>query len=497
MASAGKSEGTSGRPGPAGRGPLADGFLFGVATAGFQIEGGFNGPGQPANNWLAWEQTGRVTPSGDAVDFWRRPEEALDRAAALGCDSFRLGVEWARVQPDGTGVDQVALDRYVAITEACVERGLTPLVTLHHFTHPQWLGEDLWLRPDAVARFEAWARVVVPALAPTVRHWVTLNEINVMALMTYLLGAFPPGRLGGIGDTAVALDSMLAAHVRAYDVIHAQRPDAVVTTNNFCMTVYEYDRMLLDVLLSRSMGIDRPDLDGWIDERRRGHYGMLPSPGVGEALLRRAGCRRRPLRLERTPWRRAAPRARCHRGQPARADPRRPGRRLLRPAGLAALPAARPPHRRRSQSAARPRAVGRPAGPGGPDPLAGRPGRAHPRPAPVGRGERALQPAAQRALARSARRLGPTPLPAGQRGGRGRRRRRRRAGRGLLALVAGRQLRVGVLRAPLRHPRRGPRPRRAGRDVARDRRHGSGRRRRLPLDHLGPAGRRPLGAAPG
>ena len=288
MASAGESEGSGGR-GRTAQALLPDGFLFGVATAGFQIEGGFNGPGQPANNWLAWEQTGRVTPSGDAVDFWRRPEQALDRAAALGCDSFRLGVEWARVQPDGDGVDKGALDRYVAITEACVERGLTPLVTLHHFTHPQWLGEDLWLRPDAVARFEAWARIVVPALAPTVRHWVTLNEINVMALSTYLLGAFPPGRLGGIGDTAVALDSLLAAHVRAYDVIHAERPDAVVTTNNFCMTVYEYDRLLLDVLLSRSMGIERRDLDGWIDGRRRGHYGLLPSPGVGESLLRRAG----------------------------------------------------------------------------------------------------------------------------------------------------------------------------------------------------------------
>ena len=281
MASAGESEGSGGR-GRTAQALLPDGFLFGVATAGFQIEGGFNGPGQPANNWLAWEQTGRVTPSGDAVDFWRRPEQALDRAAALGCDSFRLGVEWARVQPDGDGVDKGALDRYVAITEACVERGLTPLVTLHHFTHPQWLGEDLWLRPDAVARFETWARIVVPALAPTVRHWVTLNEINVMALSTYLLGAFPPGRLGGIGDTAVALDSLLAAHVRAYDVIHAERPDAVVTTNNFCMTVYEYDRLLLDVLLSRSMGIERRDLDGWIDGRRRGHYGLLPSPGVGE-----------------------------------------------------------------------------------------------------------------------------------------------------------------------------------------------------------------------
>jgi beta-glucosidase/6-phospho-beta-glucosidase/beta-galactosidase len=265
-----------------------------VATAGFQVEGGFNGPGEPANNWLAWEQTGRVTPSGDAVGFWDRPEEALDRAAALGCDSFRLSVEWARVVPDGCAVDRVALGRYVDIVEGCVQRGLTPLVTLHHFTAPAWLGDDLWLRPDAADRYAAWARVVVPALAPSVRHWVTVNEINVMGLMTYLLGAFPPGRTLAFGETATALDSLLCAHVLGYDIIHAERPDAVVTTNNACLTVYEHDRMLVDLLLARSNGVGRRDVDDWIAERRRGHYAHLPTPGVREAALRRAGARLAP-----------------------------------------------------------------------------------------------------------------------------------------------------------------------------------------------------------
>ena len=284
------TESDSARP-AAGREVLPEGFRFGVATAGFQGEGGFNGPGEPANNWLAWEQTGRVEPSGDAVGFWARPEEALDRAAALGCDSFRLGVEWARVVPDGRRVDRAALDRYVAIVAACVERGLAPLVTLHHFTGPAWLGEDLWLRPDAPARFAEWAGLVVPALAPFVRHWVTLNELNILAVQTYLTGDFPPGRTLAFDDAAVALDNLLAAHVLGYDVIHAARPDAVVTTNNFCLTVYEYDRMLTDLLLSRSHGIGRRDLDGWIAERRRRHYGLLASPGLGETLLRRAGAR--------------------------------------------------------------------------------------------------------------------------------------------------------------------------------------------------------------
>ena len=100
---------------------MPPGFLLGVATAGFQIEGGFNGPGQPANNWSAWEQVGRVTPSGDAVGFWDRPEEALDRAADLGCDSFRLSVEWARVVPECGGVDRAALEGYRTVVDGCVE----------------------------------------------------------------------------------------------------------------------------------------------------------------------------------------------------------------------------------------------------------------------------------------------------------------------------------------------------------------------------------------
>ena len=286
-------------PGAADSGPgdpvLPAEFLFGVATAGFQVEGGFNGPGQPANNWLAWEQVGRVEPSGDAVGFWERPDEALDRAAALGCDSFRLGVEWARVLPDARGVDRAALDRYLAIVEGCVSRGMVPLVTLHHFTHPAWLGEDLWLRPDAPARFAAYARVVVSTLAPVVRHWVTLNEINVLALETYVLGTFPPGRRIGFADAAIALDNLLSAHAFGYDAVHAERPDAVVTTNNACLTVYEYDRMLVDLLLARGHGVERGDLDEWIADRRRGHYALLPTPGPGESLLRRASARLAPF----------------------------------------------------------------------------------------------------------------------------------------------------------------------------------------------------------
>ncbi len=262
------------------------GFHFGVATAGFQVEGGFNGAGEPANNWLAWEQVGRVEPSGSAVGFWDRPEEALDRAAGLGCNSFRLSVEWARVMPDPHNVDRSALARYATIVAACIERGLEPLVTLHHFTHPAWLGEDLWTRPDAPGRFRAWAELVVESLAPSVRLWVTINEINVLALESWLLGSFPPGRHLAHDDAAIAVGNLLAAHVAGYEIIHQWRPDAEVTTNNGCATVYEHDRLLSDLLLSRRLEVDRGDVFTWLAERRQRHDRLVPAPGVGERVLR-------------------------------------------------------------------------------------------------------------------------------------------------------------------------------------------------------------------
>ena len=101
----------------ADRGLVPPGLLFGVATSGFQIEGGFNGPGEPANNWRGWERSGRIEPSGVACDFWRHPEEALDRAASIGCDAFRLSVEWARIEPEDGVVDRAALVFHIAFTD--------------------------------------------------------------------------------------------------------------------------------------------------------------------------------------------------------------------------------------------------------------------------------------------------------------------------------------------------------------------------------------------
>ncbi|HWC09948.1 MAG TPA: family 1 glycosylhydrolase, partial [Acidimicrobiales bacterium] len=267
--------------------PLPAGFRFGVATAGFQVEGGYNLPGQPANNWRDWEEGGRVEPSETALDFWNRWEDHLDRAVAAGCDAFRLSVEWARCEPAEGRTDESAFERYATIVDGCTDRGLLPVVALHHFAHPHWLGPDLWLRLDAPERFAGWAETVAARLGSRARHWITLNEPNALAALTWVTGAFPPGRLAAVGDLVRASDHLLAAHVLAYGALHRHRPDAVVSVNNHASSVYELDRLLLDVLLARGRGVDRHRLGTWLRERRRAWYAALPPPGRREALLRR------------------------------------------------------------------------------------------------------------------------------------------------------------------------------------------------------------------
>ncbi|MGA2472323.1 MAG: family 1 glycosylhydrolase [Acidimicrobiales bacterium] len=285
---------------------LGEGFAAGVATSGYQIEGGFNGEGEPHNNWSGWEATGRVARSGVACDFWRHPEEALDRAAAIGCNAFRLSVEWARLEPRPGAFDDAALERYAAILAMCAARGMEPMVTLHHFTHPWWLGEEFWLRPGSPDVFARHVARVVPALAPYCRRWVTVNEPNIVMLMGWIEGACPPGRRMALSDAFCVLDNLLTAHVLAADAVTGEQRDAEVTINTSSSSVYELDRMLLDLLGLRDAGVDPSDVDRYVDERRAVHDAAFPPRHAGEAALRRFFAAVTPYGSEREPGRGSA-----------------------------------------------------------------------------------------------------------------------------------------------------------------------------------------------
>lgn len=253
---------------------MGEGFLWGVATSGYQSEGGFNGDGQPANNWASAERSGRAQRTGRATDFWTRYEEDFARARAMGCRAFRLGIEWARVQPSSSleelpaapPFDFAAIDAYADRLAACRAAGLEPVVTLQHFTHPAWLGVDAWLGDRAVDAFGEYVRVVVGRIneqlvgrggAP-LRYYVTLNEPNILVQNTYLAPGFP-GKKRGPQAGVEALARLLAAHVRGYNAIHDLHAahgwdEPMVTTNTFCSDTYWSERVIYDVLSLRERG---------------------------------------------------------------------------------------------------------------------------------------------------------------------------------------------------------------------------------------------------
>lgn len=204
------------------------GFLWGSATAAHQVEGN-----NTNNNWYAWENTpGKIVEgqkAGLACDWWGgRWKEDFDRAQLAGQNAHRFSIEWSRIQPKPDAWDESSLDQYLEMVRDLTKRGMTPLVTLHHFTDPLWLTEmGGWENPETPKLFSIYVRKVVAALKEYVKLWVTINEPNVYIMGGWVDGIFPPGKK----DLSLAMKvytNMVLGHAAAYRAIHELQPEAQV-----------------------------------------------------------------------------------------------------------------------------------------------------------------------------------------------------------------------------------------------------------------------------
>lgn len=204
------------------------GFLWGAATAAHQVEGG-----NTNNNWAAWEaQPGRILNgdhSGLACDWWSgRWKEDLDRAVETGQNSHRLSIEWSRIQPTPDRWDEDALDHYREIIRGMLSRGLTPMVTLHHFTDPLWFFEKGgWEQENAPELFDQFVCRAVEALKEYVTLWVTINEPNVYVLSGYMGSDFPPGK-GDLNAAFGVMRNLIRGHAAAYRSIKRIQKNSLV-----------------------------------------------------------------------------------------------------------------------------------------------------------------------------------------------------------------------------------------------------------------------------
>ncbi|MEK6221106.1 MAG: family 1 glycosylhydrolase, partial [Chloroflexota bacterium] len=204
------------------------GFQWGSATSSHQVEGN-----NTNNTWTAWEQQpGRVLNGGVAglaSDWWGgRWKEDFDRAAESGQNSLQLSIEWSRVQPTPDRWDENALDHYRGMIRGLDERGIKPLVTLHHFTDPLWLAlKGGWENDEIIQLFTTYTEKVVDILGGFVDKWVTLNEPNQYTAQGYIHGIFPPGHRN-MKLAFKVMENQIKAHAAAYQAIHKIQPHAQV-----------------------------------------------------------------------------------------------------------------------------------------------------------------------------------------------------------------------------------------------------------------------------
>jgi beta-glucosidase len=210
-------------------------FRFGTAIAQWQVEGDENDDGEIVDsNWYRWMEMdkaagGQRNPIGNG--FRTRFREDIQRAKDLGLDTFRLGIDWSRVEPEPDVFDEDEISHFVEVVTAIKNAGLEPVVTLYHWTVPTWVQQP---DPDAeggavdrmatdsrevVDDFEDFCRQIIPRIKDKVDTYTVLNEPFSMIVVGYIDGRFPPGKTLDIeGGTKLGIN-LLFMHAAAFNVI--------------------------------------------------------------------------------------------------------------------------------------------------------------------------------------------------------------------------------------------------------------------------------------
>ena len=208
-------------------------FVWGTATAAYQVEGAATEDGRGESIWDRFSATPGNVANGDtgavACDTYHRYAEDIRLMRTLGIGAFRLSVAWPRILPEGRGpVNRAGLDFYDRLVDDLLANGLDPYVTLYHWDLPQALEENGgWPVRDTVDAFTEYTEAVVARLGDRVRHWITQNEPWVISWLGYGLGVHAPGRTSD-SDALAAGHHILLAHGRAAEVLRREAPDSEV-----------------------------------------------------------------------------------------------------------------------------------------------------------------------------------------------------------------------------------------------------------------------------
>ncbi len=201
-------------------------FKFGSSVAAFQVEGN---SGERQTDWDEFLKANSniVRPDEKGPEWWKRgkAEHDLTQMADLGLKVQRISFEWGRIEPEKGVINYTAIERYKEIVKHIFDIGMSPMVTLNHFTLPSWVvKEGSWEAPHIALYFERYTELMLSEF-PEVTHWVTINEPNIMVVMGYFTRYFPPHK-GNLKSAIKARHNMIMAHRRAYHKIKDKNPNA-------------------------------------------------------------------------------------------------------------------------------------------------------------------------------------------------------------------------------------------------------------------------------
>jgi beta-glucosidase len=199
-------------------------FLWGTAISEYQVSGAV---GCPHSNWADWEiqrangsrRIARGRFSGNACDFKNKYHEYIAIMKELGTNAFRFSVEWSNVEPREGIFCAHALTYYSDFCDALINAGITPMITLHHFTDPGWFAKKGGFENEEnISYFVRFCQKVFESLGHKVHFWATINEPNIYMFQGYLRGVFPPGKNNPFLALRV-IKNLLEAHTRTYTAL--------------------------------------------------------------------------------------------------------------------------------------------------------------------------------------------------------------------------------------------------------------------------------------
>ena len=203
---------------------MPNNFLFGAASASYQVEGAWNEDGKGLSNWDVFSKIPGKTfenTNGDvAVDHYHRYKEDIALMAEMGLESYRFSISWPRIFPNGTGeVNEKGLEFYNKLIDECLKHDIVPFVTLYHWDLPQALEEKGgWKNKKTVDAFVRFADTCFQSFGDRVNHWITFNEAVIFCSLGYLTGAHPPGIEGDVKGYFQTTHNVFVAHARAVEL---------------------------------------------------------------------------------------------------------------------------------------------------------------------------------------------------------------------------------------------------------------------------------------